>query len=305
MSHKFPILLLYCSLLLAACQDILDSENKFQSSPTDQIEVSEPKISKDDVLKIIEPTSSKYPDRLVDISENIIPAQTVISYNAFGVQTTEDPATTIISPNYDSWLAVIGPDFTINGPQKQLHIFVNTETGEYFEILLDGRAVVEWDDSKNVYDDSNSDYTKLSSKTFPSSPSRTSSKWAVILSGGVDITNNYERYWNDCQYAYIALTQQLNYPSNHILCLVADGQNPNPDRRTGAYTYDSSPIDLDNDGYIDIGYAATKSSLSSVFNFLGSIVSPGDEVLVFITDHGGPEGLIYLWGGRYFDPARI
>lgn len=292
-------------LLLVSCQESLNFENGFYRSSTTQFEASELIINKDDVLKIIEPISCKYPDRWVDVSENIIPAQTTIEYTAFGVKTEETSKTTIVSPKYDSWLAVIGPDFTINGPQKLLHIFVNAETGEYSEIILDGRAVVAWDDSRYTYDCSNSDYSKLTPKTLPNSPSRTSSKWAVILSGGINKINNYERYWNDCQYVYIALTQQLNYPSNHILCLVADGQDPSTDRRTGANTYDSSPIDFDNDGYIDIGYAATKSALSSVFNYLGSVVSPGDEVLIFITDHGDQGGMIYLWGQIQLTPAEL
>ena len=292
-------------LLLVSCQESLNFENELYRFSTTQLEASELIIDKDDVLKIIEPISCKYPDRWVDVSENIIPAQTTIEYNAFGVKTEETSKTTIVSPKYDSWLAVIGPDFTINGPQKQLHFFINIETGEYFEILLDGRAVVEWDDSRNIYDYSNADYSQLLPKILPNSPSRSSSRWAVILSGGVDKFHNCERYWNDCQYAYLALTQQLNYPSSHILCLVADGQNPEADRKIGENIYDSSPIDFDNDGYIDIGYAATKSNLSSVFNYLSTVVSPGDEVLVFITDHGGRGGIIYLWGQESLTPSEL
>lgn len=303
MKH-FRILFILLLPMLFGCQDRLPlNENNADYPPTqtDEVKVF---ISKADVLRIIEPITHQFPDRWVDVSNEIIPASTTVEYSTYGIPIEGKQPSAMKSPAFDSWLAVIGPDYTINGPQRLLHLFINATTGEFSEVWLDGRAILEWDASRYIYKENNENRSKLVKKAYPTERSSSPTQWAVILSGGINMTYNYARYWNDCQYVYTALTQQLNYPSDHIFCLIADGIDPANDRRTGPNSYDSSPVDFDNDGFIDINYSATKPNVSTVFSYLGSVVSPGDEILLFVTDHGEP-GLIDLWNGATLSASEL
>lgn len=264
-------------------------------------------ISKEKALQIIEPIANKYPERWIDISNDVIPSGCRIAYNSFGEKTELEDIKYYDSPKYDSWLLVVGPDVRINGPQRLLHIFMNALTGEYSEIWLEGRAIMEWDTSRNIYLE-HEENCQPRNMTMATSSATGPTQWAVILSGGVNSSSNYARYWNDCQYAYRMLTQRLNYPSSHIFCLVSDGTNPGIDRRLSDNSYDSSPLDFDGDGIADIGYSATKSNVSTVFNQLRTLVSDGDEVLLFVTDHGTKSSgtaFINLWGGQTFSPLEL
>lgn len=142
----------------------------------------------------------------------------------------------------------------------------------------------------------NSDESELKTKPAPS-PSRTSpTKWAVILNGGYCTSDNYKYYWNDCQLVYLTLTQELGYPSNQIYCLISDGIDGSDDRTIGNNNNtDSSPTDLDGDGYRDVYYSASYTDLYSVFNALRYEVSNDDEVLVFVTGPVTFSGNLGLW----------
>ncbi|MCQ2172562.1 MAG: C13 family peptidase [Bacteroidales bacterium] len=301
-------LVLSLVLVIASCEGYLidDSQNSFENHAELTKSYSDTSyLSKIDALEIVEPVIRKYPDRWVDISQDLIMPNTTIEYNAYGIKFGDAVAPSTKSPEYESWLIVIGPDVTLNGGQKQLHIFVNALSGEFVETWLDGCAIMNWDTSRNAYIDNGVDNSRLMPKELQRSPSPTPSRWAVIISGGVSKSSNYARYWNDCQYIYNTLTQELNYPSNHIFCLVSDGTDPAEDRRTGLGSYDSSPLDFDNDGYYDIGYSATKANISVVFNYLRGVVSSGDEVFVFVTDHGEPGGVLNLWNNETMSPSEF
>lgn len=268
-----------------------------------------PQVTKEEALKIIEVIWQKYPERWIDISRDVVPAGSYIEYNNWGVKTSSSDALTYISPEYDSWLLVVGPDTNINGPQRLLHVFLNVITGDCMEVWLDGRAIVEWDISRNNYVD-NKEELLVQARSMSQISESSSNKWAVIISGGYNVYNNYARYWNDCQYVYLALTQELDYSKNQIFCLVSDGTNPEYDRRIGNNTYDSSPLDFDGDNVADINYSATKSNISTVFNLLSSAVSVGDEVLVFVTDHGdlcedSGMGLVLLWNNETLSAVEL
>ena len=141
----------------------------------------------------------------------------------------------------------------------------------------------------------NSDESELKTKPAPS-PSRTSpTKWAVILNGGYCTNQNLKLYWNDCQLMYQTLTQELGYPSNQIYCLISDGIDGGDDRKISDNNTDSSPTDLDGDGYRDVYYSASLTDLYSVFNALRYEVSDGDEVLVFVTGPSLTSGFLNLW----------
>ena len=138
--------------------------------------------------------------------------------------------------------------------------------------------------------------------------------YAVIISGGANPASNYWRYWNDSSFIYTTLTQVYGYADDHIYVLMSDGTDPGDDRHcqirdaTGviiADWLDSSPLDLDGDGDNDIDYAATRTSITTVFDTLSGILGEGDYLFVFTTDHGAPDPsagatpqdvILHLWG---------
>lgn len=266
-----------------------------------------PHISKEEALKIVEPITSKYSDRWVDISDEIIPAGTRIAYNTMGHQLDIDDLSYCLSPDFDSWLLVIDNDASITGSHRHIHFFVNVMTGEYLTVELEGRAIIEWDTARNIciYPETISGFDgKKSNQRLPER-SYGVTQWAVIISGGCDSLSNKSRYYNDCVNIYSKLTQVLGYPKGNIFCLMADGTNPALDQRIGPNTYISSDPDLDNDGTDDIQYEANRTNIASVFNSLSLLVSPGDEVLVFMTDHGTSYGNFCLWGSETLSPSQL
>lgn len=123
--------------------------------------------------------------------------------------------------------------------------------------------------------------------------------YAVIISGGYNASNNWQRYWNDCSAIYSALVNIYDFQDSHIKCLISDGTSSSQDRRISG-GYDSSPLDLDGDQDNDIDYSATKANITAVFNSLRTIINSEDQLFIFVTDHGnqesGQDALIYLWG---------
>lgn len=298
-------------LTFLSCQKGQEPINESSSEPFTRSGDSTPRngsapISKEAALKIIEPISSKYPDRRVDISDEIIPAGTSIAYNTMGHQVDVDDRTYCQSPDYDSWLLVIDKDASILGRQQLIHIFVDVESGCFSIMELEGRAIVKWDTSRNVYVHSDiiSEIDEAKS-TRPPERSGGGTRWAVIISGGCDCLNNYSRYYKDCVNIYSKLTQELEYPKGNVFCLISDGTDPAIDQRTGPYTFINSKLDLDNDGTNDIQYKANKANISNVFNNLSLLVSPGDEVFVFMTDHGDISGCFYLWDYETLFPSEL
>lgn len=110
--------------------------------------------------------------------------------------------------------------------------------------------------------------------------------YAVIISGGANKPNNHIRYWGDVAQIYSTLTLKFGYPKTNIYALVSDGLDPAADRSDDT----NSPFDLDGDGTNDTLAAATAVNISNVFVHLQSILTTNDQLLVFLTDHGGPTG---------------
>lgn len=265
-----------------------------------------PHIGKEEALKIVGPITSKYPDRWVDISDEIIPAGTRIAYNTMGHQMDVDDKSYIQSPSYDSWLLVIDKDAAILDRQYQIHIFVDVNSGGYSTIELEGRAIIDWDSSRYIYipTENVNEKGSLERQRLPER-SGGPTRWAVIISGGCDSFNNFSRYYKDCANIYSKLTQTLGYPKGNIFCLISDGTDPGLDQRIDLFSYISSKLDLDDDGVNDIQYSAKKANISSVFNNLSLLVNPGDEVFVFMTDHGDTDGCFYLWDSETLYPSEL
>lgn len=129
-----------------------------------------------------------------------------------------------------------------------------------------------------------------------------SHRYAVILSGGVDASNNATRYWNDCAFFFKALKAN-GFLQDHIFVLVSDGQNPAVDQADGT----SSNWDLNDDGIYDIRYSATRANITAVFDELAAKMTAEDILYIFTTDHGGNNAanpfpyassdvVLWLWG---------
>ena len=312
-SSLFGILVSFGLLSSVSCQKELTVLNESplmpvtKSGDSDNITSQSDSIiiSKWDALKIVEPITSKYPDRWVDISNDVISANTRIAYNPLGHIREIDDLSYYTSPDNDAWLLVLEGDLSIMGTQPITHIFVNAVTGKYDTVELNGRAIVDWDTSRYNIESSNED-SALEVRDFSTPPERTSShaKFAVLISGGTDMYNNTSCFFNDTQRMYNILIDSLHYSKAGIFVYMSDGTDPTADQKTGTNTYISSPSDLDDDGNADT-IAAQKSRLNNGFSILGLWAQPGDEVFVFMTDNGYYDGSFNLWNGEALYPSEL
>ena len=106
------------------------------------------------------------------------------------------------------------------------------------------------------------------------------------------------------------MRQVYGYSKSHIFTLISDGTDPGYDRNKGNGTYDSSPLDLDNDGLDDVQYSASLYNLNTVFTYLGNNVQSGDNVFIYVIDHGGYDtvlgsSFICLWNNECLYPSTL
>ena len=118
-------------------------------------------------------------------------------------------------------------------------------------------------------------------------------RWAVIISGGYNQSNNHIRYWNDCSYFYKTLMAN-GFRDQNIYVLISDGTDPAVDRSNGT----NSPTDLDDDGDPDTQYSVTKANIKTVFDTLKNLLDGDDILYIFATSHGGS-----LDSAPYDDPT--
>ena len=211
---------------------------------------------------------------------------------------------TVKSPPFEGWFFFIDDHPWANWEHPCRYVFVNGATGEYRIIparmppdnIQQMERLTPIDTKKKV--------NLFNLKSLPekniSSCSSPENLYAVIISGGYNSYNNWVRYWNDCAAIYSTLTQVYGYLDDHIYVIMSDGTDPGLDRHHYDDTYDSSPLDLDDDGDDDIQYSATKTNIAAVFNTLQGILGPDDSLFIYSTDHGsqeaGQDALLLLWG---------
>ena len=263
-------------------------------------------ICKEDALKIVEPITKYYPDRWVDISDKIIPAGTRIAYNMLGHLLENEEPQYFISPDFDAWLVVVDFDPTFLGRQTLLHIFVNVQSGEILEQRINGRAIISWDTSRNIYleDDKYQSITPRD-HSRPTTTRTTPIKWAVIISGGNCPENNYSCFYEDTKLLYNTLVGTLGYSGDYIFCLMSDGDDPGFDQRIAQNIYINSDTDFDGDNVSDVFSELTKSNISFVFSYIRAFSVPGDEVLVALIGHGEEDYGFRLWGYEVLTPVDL
>ncbi len=218
---------------------------------------------------------------------------------------------TIISPSYSSWLIFVDEHPFANWSHECKYVFVNVNNGNY-EVLTRDVPPLSYG-GLSVIKQVTFSPEKAKKTDIKSSPKSVRSvngvpfscnNYAVIISGGGSKEYNNIRYWNDCSFIYKTLINDYNYDRSHIYVLMSDGTNPASDRKLLDGTYDSSPLDLDNDGTNDIQYAATRSNLQLVFNELSSVLTQEDDLFIYTIDHGyilNSHSLLNLWGEIIYD----
>ncbi|HLP47326.1 MAG TPA: C13 family peptidase [Candidatus Kapabacteria bacterium] len=118
-------------------------------------------------------------------------------------------------------------------------------------------------------------------------------RYAVLLSGGMNNTYNYGRYWNDLQFIYKALKEKYGYGDDEIIVLYANGtHSPNGD--------------FDGNGTNDIDYAATKANLTTVMQQMATFIAGDGKFFFYSTNHGGDDAgannsNLVLWGDSIKD----
>lgn len=114
-------------------------------------------------------------------------------------------------------------------------------------------------------------------------------KYAVLIAGGWNASNNYARYWNDLMFMYDTLKNDYSFTDNEIYVLYADENSPNANNCP-------NPGDAGWSQYNDkIDYSASSSNLQTVFNTLSNAMGSSDFLFIFTTDHGYSEsGQSYL-----------
>ena len=208
------------------------------------------------------------------------------------------------SPDFTSWFLFIDDSPFSSWGHPCRYVFVNAENGR-IEIISNTRPP-HFENMKNIVrqkTEMEPIVTKINKgdrtiSTF--TPNSANHDYAVIISGGMDSTYNYPRYWNDCSALYSTLINKYGYQKSHIYVLMADGTDPGNDMFIGNVAV-SQQLDLDGDGINDIQYAATKQNITSVFNILHNQVGIYDNLLIFTTDHGGVangNSYLILWGNE-------
>lgn len=214
---------------------------------------------------------------------------------------------TITMAESDSYLFFVDEVPYGNWAHSCKYILVNSSNGSITNISADMHPNLE---DYTIIKETSIDYNSvIMSPNFSKYPQESKacdnneSQYAVIIGGGTSKYDNYARYWNDCSFIYKTLIHTYGYKKSNVYVLMSDGQNPGVDQLNGNDTI-SSPLDLDEDNIADIGYAATKQNITSVFNELSTKMNAGDNLFIYTIGHGGyDEGrgsFLALWGGVKF-----
>ncbi len=120
-----------------------------------------------------------------------------------------------------------------------------------------------------------------------------SKSYFVLISGGIDPENNGIRFWSDTAMMYSTLTKKYGVSKDNIFVYISDGTSSGKDANLSGWNSPvlvDSPRDLDGDGSSDVDGAASSSVISGAFAALRSSLTANDQLWVFITSHGGPDG---------------
>ena len=126
---------------------------------------------------------------------------------------------------------------------------------------------------------------------------------ALILSGGIDPSWNYYRYWNDCAFIYQTLSKHYLIHKENIHVHIADGGIQYGSTITIPEGQDEAvPNDIDGDGETDRIDPASYSLINNLFHNLDITLKELDHLFIYVIDHGGRdedgESYINLWNNE-------
>jgi len=126
-------------------------------------------------------------------------------------------------------------------------------------------------------------------------------RYALLIDGGWDQSNNHIRYWDDVAFIYRALVNYYGYTDDEIIVCMSDGDDPAIDRSDGT----SSPLDLDDDGDDDYYLDATRTTVLAQLQWLVDNTTASDQVFIFTTDHGAEDGSLCMWNHGSIYPSEF
>lgn len=126
-------------------------------------------------------------------------------------------------------------------------------------------------------------------------PEHSATKYAVLISGGVNSQNAWPSFWNDLVLVYSVLVQDYSYDPANIFVIYNDG--------VGA------------DGQIPVDCSASAAHITTILNNLSEVMTTEDTFFFYATDHGtcapstgnepsndqGNDEYISLWHDVYRD----
>lgn len=224
------------------------------------------------------------------------------------------------SPEYDAWMFIENPFYFSNMiPTYYNCYYVNTLSGKIELVKLksppqEGSGeLFSMTNFVLLVDAGSSPNTKTGEREellrgFNPTPVVTHSghTYAVIIDGGINQNYNHMKYWNMCQFLYRTLKLKYGLDDDDIYTLVCGGPSTTWYFSNGYSS--SSYLDFDLDGYDDIDYSATSTNIDTVFDDISDIAMAGDNLLVFVTDHGGLDNntsSICLWGSEEYYPEDL
>jgi hypothetical protein len=212
---------------------------------------------------------------------------------------------TVRCPYSFNWVIFIDDHPFANWDHPCRYVFINRDKKEY-TIVNEVRPPERLED-----------FEKINEAKLPSRPTLNLRKggypaaimnappnphyYAVIISGGYSDWYNYIRYWNDISATFCTLTQVYGYMPENIYVHSTDG--------TAAHNHGSLDLDKVGPPYTDdIRFPASKASITTTFQMLDSTIGPGDQLFVYVTDHGGTDAngsFIYLWDDEMLTSSEL
>lgn len=298
---KRSVFIIVILTLAISCQkenDSVQKENASYNQDGSPVTMAQAEIIMKDVIKKAD---------IVYLYPSVVPADEQFRYYSL----CSKSYITAHTPPYESWLFLVNPYYGKNITTYYDYYFVNTRTGVIEHQQYEGAPDSEYEESlfssfpfetlkhpESISTKSDESRLELMRgfNPVPVSPGE-GNTYAVIIDGGNCQYDNHLRYWNNCQFLYRTLKLKYGLTDSNIFTLICGGPSGNWYFSNGYAA--TNYLDFDYDGIDDIDYAATSLNIDDVFDDIADLAAEGDNLLVFVTDHGGHDSggsFIYLWG---------